>query len=273
MCPLWTVWKTLGWCVFMTCVTDCIILRSDPAIRSISPGFLLGGLRRMGRSLTYVYRCRRRVCETLWITQGLGRLRSGGLLSEERGIAERWEAVLTTLKGRMTEQRFTTWFRPIEPRRLDRENLTLEVPNPFFIDWFEEHNLPILREAVHESLGLGSEDQVHGSRGLPRAVPAKSREGRDSVVVRLPGAIEAPGGTANLNPRFSFDNFVVGRSNELAHAACQAVAKDPGHVYNPLFIYGGVGLGKTHLMQAIGIAVRARNPGGPSPLCRAPRPS
>ncbi len=159
----------------------------------------------------------------------------------------------------MTEQRFTTWFRPIEPRRLDRENLTLEVPNPFFIDWFEEHNLPLLREAVRESLGWEPKIEFTVREDF-RELFQRSLERPHSVVVSSPAPAKAPGGTSNLNPRFSFENFVVGRSNELAHAACQAVAKDPGHVYNPLFIYGGVGLGKTHLMHAVGISVRASNP-------------
>ncbi len=175
------------------------------------------------------------------------------------GVVEQWEVVLLSLRRRMTEQRFATWFRPIEPRRLDRENLTLEVPNPFFIDWFEEHNLPILREAVRESLGweprieftVREDYRELFQRSLERPLPG-------TVVSAAPA--KAPTGTSNLNLRFTFENFVVGRSNELAHAACQAVAKDPGHVYNPLFIYGGVGLGKTHLMQAVGIAVREATP-------------
>jgi chromosomal replication initiator protein len=173
-------------------------------------------------------------------------------------IIEQWEVVLSSLRRRMTEQRFATWFRPIEPRRLDPQNLTLEVPNPFFVDWFEEHNLPILRQAVREALGwepeigftVREDYRELFQRSLERPLPG----------VAVASGAKAPSVTFNLNPRFSFENFVVGRSNELAHAACQAVAKDPGHVYNPLFIYGGVGLGKTHLMQAVGLAVREANP-------------
>ena len=174
-------------------------------------------------------------------------------------VVEQWEVVLSSLRRRMTEQRFATWFRPIEPRRLDRENLTLEVPNPFFIDWFEEHNLPILREAVQESLGWQPRIEFTVREDF-REIFQRSLERPHSAVVAAAPPVKAPGGTSNLNARFSFDNFVVGRSNELAHAACQAVAKDPGHVYNPLFIYGGVGLGKTHIMQAIGLSVREANP-------------
>ncbi len=174
-------------------------------------------------------------------------------------VVEQWEDVLSSLRRRMTEQRFATWFRPIEPRGLDEQRLTLEVPNPFFIDWFEEHNLPLLRQAVQETLGweprieftVRADYKEQFQRVLDRTAP---------VAVAPPAPARgstSPG--SNFNSRFSFENFVVGRSNELAHAACQAVAKDPGHVYNPLFIYGGVGLGKTHLMQAIGMALRSHN--------------
>ncbi|MBM3286493.1 MAG: chromosomal replication initiator protein DnaA [Candidatus Eisenbacteria bacterium] len=159
----------------------------------------------------------------------------------------------------MTEQRFTTWFRPIVPREFEEDRVVLEVPNPFFVDWFEEHNLPLLRQAIRESLGW--------EPAVDFAVKEDYKElfrkglGRQAAV-QSPFATPARAAPANsnLNPRFSFDNFVVGRSNELAHAACQAVAKDPGHVYNPLFIYGGVGLGKTHLMHAVGLAIATGSP-------------
>jgi chromosomal replication initiator protein len=159
----------------------------------------------------------------------------------------------------MTEQRFVTWFRPLAPLGVDEECLTLQVPNPFFIDWFEEHNLPLLRQAVHDAWGwnpkisftVRDDYKEQFQKAMERATPVPVAPGIPSAL-----ADEA----SNLNPRFSFENFVVGRSNELAHAACQAVAKDPGYVYNPLFIYGGVGLGKTHLMQAIGLALHLRNP-------------
>jgi chromosomal replication initiator protein len=159
----------------------------------------------------------------------------------------------------MSEQRFGTWFEPLQPLSLQGEVLLIQVPNPFFIDWFEEHNLPVLRDAIRDTWGW-----------LPHLtfkVRDDYREQFQRSVERLsarPATIDVPipsgNGNSNLNSRFSFSRFVVGRSNELAHAACQAVAKDPGHVYNPLFIYGGVGLGKTHLMHAIGLELRKNSP-------------
>lgn len=176
-----------------------------------------------------------------------------------------WGGVLSSLRQRVTEQRFNTWFNPLKIRELTDSTLILEVPNPFFIDWFEEHNLPILHQSLQEAWGW-----VPTVRFVVRE-EYQERFEAGAEVPRPSGPMEAPPSikhesvrraydTSNLNPRFNFADFVVGRSNELAHAACQAVAKDPGHVYNPLFIYGGVGLGKTHLMQAIGLAISSRNP-------------
>jgi chromosomal replication initiator protein len=180
-------------------------------------------------------------------------------LSEERSILGRWEGVLTTLRSRMTEQRFITWFKPLVPLGVDEERLTLQVPNPFFIDWFEEHNLPLLRQAVHESWGWSPKITFTVQEDYKEQFQKAMERTASTPSSTTPSAVSLEE-SSNLNPRFSFENFVVGRSNELAHAACQAVAKDPGYVYNPLFIYGGVGLGKTHLMQAIGLALRQRNP-------------
>jgi chromosomal replication initiator protein len=173
----------------------------------------------------------------------------------------RWEDVLLSLRQQMTEQRFITWFQPLTPLGLNDGGLLLEVPNPFFIDWFEEHNLSILRQSIQEAWGW--EPRISFSVREDYREQFQKSQDRVGGTVSLPAVPDFPrpgGGSSNLNPRFSFENFVVGRSNELAHAACQGVSKDPGFIYNPLFIYGGVGLGKTHLMQAIGLAIRSRSP-------------
>ena len=181
-----------------------------------------------------------------------------------------WGLVLDHIQQRISEQKFNTWFRPIRPVALTGGEVVLEVPNPFFVDWFEEHNLPILKSAVTEALGecpnirfavsetyrtgfpateAPSEAELPESGGSVRAIPADRALGR------------APLRVHNLNPRFTFENFVVGRGNEFTYAACQGVAADPARVYNPLFIHGGVGLGKTHIMQAIGWQVLQSSPG------------
>jgi chromosomal replication initiator protein len=186
--------------------------------------------------------------------------RGGRSLTDTPAI-DRWEDVLVSLRHQMSEQRFLTWFRPLSPVEMTDEVLVLEVPNPFFIDWFEEHNLSILRRSIHEAWSREPRIRfVVRQDYREQFQKSQDRIGVPPVISVQPAPQRSQSGDSNLNPRFSFDNFVVGRSNELAHAACRGVAKDPGYVYNPLFIYGGVGLGKTHLMHAIGLNIQARNP-------------
>jgi chromosomal replication initiator protein len=171
-----------------------------------------------------------------------------------------WSEVLQEVRNRVSGQKFQTWFDPIQVVKLDDQKLILEVPNPFFGDWFEEHNLPILQEILREQLGVVPEvrfvvsSRYYEQEQAPEPL-ARSNNGMDRPLPRS----TAPRWLHNLNPRFAFDSFVVGKNNEFAHAAAQAIAKEPGDIYNPLFIYGGTGLGKTHLMQAIGHAVLKRN--------------
>lgn len=176
----------------------------------------------------------------------------------KNGAPDRWQSLLSWLRGRMSEQRFATWFSPLRPLSLEEETVVLEVPNPFFIDWFEEHNLSILSQAMEQTWGAAPRIAFR----VKEDYREQFQRATERTVVRPkapPVEPVQPAQTSNLNPRFSFENFVVGRSNEMAHAAGQAVAQDPGHVYNPLFIYGGVGLGKTHIMQAIGLTILSAN--------------
>ncbi|HYM81107.1 MAG TPA: chromosomal replication initiator protein DnaA [Candidatus Limnocylindria bacterium] len=179
-----------------------------------------------------------------------------------------WEQVLSSVQSRLeSAQTFETWFRPILPLSLCTELVELEVPNLFFIDWLHEHHLPALKRALAEV--LGSEPEI---RFMPRNSHA------NHVVASLPvndldaaPPASTPASTpprradrtwleGHLHPRLTFESFVVGGSNRLTQAACQAVAKSPGKAYNPLFIFGGSGLGKTHLLHAVGHAVRRSRP-------------
>ena len=163
-----------------------------------------------------------------------------------------WDGVLQDIRNRVSAQKFHTWFEPIEVLNLEARKVVLEVPNPFFADWFEEHNLPLLKEILTQHLG--------GDPSVRLVVTSRYDDQEENPLQRIEVPFVAPrrrpttGWLHNLHPRFTFDNFVVGKSNEFAHAASRAVAKEPGGIYNPLFIYGGTGLGKTHLMQAIGHA-------------------
>ncbi|MFI5370116.1 MAG: chromosomal replication initiator protein DnaA [Candidatus Eisenbacteria bacterium] len=170
-----------------------------------------------------------------------------------------WEQVLCTVKGAIeSQQAFDTWFRPIVPLRLDSALVELEVPNPFFVDWIHEHHLPALERALAETLGAPPEVRLTAREGhdplpLPWRAPAI-----DSPVepVRPVARTDRAWLESQLNPRLTFENFIVGGSCEFTHAACRAVAGRPGHVYNPLFIFAGPGLGKTHLLHAIGHEMR-----------------
>jgi chromosomal replication initiator protein len=156
-----------------------------------------------------------------------------------------WDEVLACVEAKLNRHSFATWFRPTSFVSQEGATLLVRVPNSQFKDWLTKNYQGVIDEALRE---LGHDDlRVHfecdGAEPQPRAVdPAPARE--------------TPSSTA-LNPKYTFETFVVGSSNQFAHAAARAVAEIPSKSYNPLFIYGGVGLGKTHLMHAIGHYVMA----------------
>ena len=151
-----------------------------------------------------------------------------------------WKNILGVIQGRINSQSFNTWFGSSQGVELKDDVLLVEFPNNFFIDWIEEHYYSILEEAV---------EQVNGNK-LRLAFKAVKQQG-DRPRKKKKRLILSHNET-KLQERYTFENFVVGGNNEFAHAAALAVAEAPGEAYNPLFLYGGVGLGKTHLMQAIG---------------------
>ena len=162
-----------------------------------------------------------------------------------------WNRCVRDLQADLPEQEFNTWIRPLQA--IDEGAvLKLLAPNRFVVDWLNQHYLARIMDIVSRS---GSPSQVIvevGSRPSgDKDRPAASRP-------RPPVSAEAPI-ISRLNPDFVFENFVEGKSNQLARAAAIQIAENPGKSYNPMFIYGGVGLGKTHLMQAIGNAIVARN--------------
>ncbi|MBX7112624.1 MAG: chromosomal replication initiator protein DnaA [Dehalococcoidia bacterium] len=182
-----------------------------------------------------------------------------------------WEQVLTSVKSRLgSPQAFDTWFRPIVARELNPETVDLEVPNAFFVDWIHEHHLNTLRVALHEVMRTTPDIRFtpREPSSLPPA-PSSALESRSmppapSAPAAAPVAAPPAGGKlwleSQLNPRLTFDSYVVGGSNRFTHAACRAVSERPGQVYNPLFIFGGSGLGKTHLLHAVGHTVKRTKP-------------
>jgi len=170
-----------------------------------------------------------------------------------------WQRCLRQLEGEVPEQQFNTWVRPLQAVAADNI-LRLYAPNRFVLEWVHENLYArIVELAAQETSGTGPQVLIEvGSRPRhpdemppPAAVPTPAGAPR-------PAALPAIGG--RVNPEFNFEAFVEGKSNQLARAAATQVAENPGRAYNPLFIYGGVGLGKTHLMHAVGNLVLQKNP-------------
>jgi chromosomal replication initiator protein len=160
------------------------------------------------------------------------------------------------MKTLVNTQSFQTWIKPTKLVSFEDGHLTIQGPNAFFIDWLAEHHKDKFQLAASEALGEEVTIDFIASPSPPRVSPPDTNVRRSTLVrdpVTLPNKVQ-------LNSRYTFEEFVVGGSNRLANAAARAVAENPARVYNPLFIYGGVGLGKTHLIQAIGHAVLRTHP-------------
>jgi chromosomal replication initiator protein len=171
-----------------------------------------------------------------------------------------WDQVLSRIETKVNRHIFYTWFKPTSFLRDDLSSLKVRVPNALFRDWLTKHYAGVLDEALSEVDRKGTTvtfvtDAGETAEPLPPSIPRA-----EAAPVTPPSLGDTPDPapevedypTGGLAPRYSFDTFIVGSSNQFAHAACRAVAEAPSRSYNPLFIYGGVGLGKTHLMHAIG---------------------
>ncbi|MGZ8691400.1 MAG: chromosomal replication initiator protein DnaA [Gaiellaceae bacterium] len=152
-----------------------------------------------------------------------------------------WNEVAGRLKGALNETTYRTWFAEAEGAELSDDAFVLGVPNDFTREWIEGHFLGLIGAAVRDVTGQERRVALSVTERLPAATPAPAETPK-----RAGGAVDS-----GMNPKYTFDLFVIGSSNRFAHAAALAVAEAPAQAYNPLFIYGGTGLGKTHLMQAI----------------------
>ncbi len=171
-----------------------------------------------------------------------------------------WQYCLERLEGEIPDQQLNTWIRPLQAVE-DGRQLRLLAPNRFVLDWVRDHYIERIKELVGQHPGgqgravlldVGSSAARRQTRAAPAATPAPA----PTPTPAAPSIVSS----SNINPRFTFDTFVEGKSNQLGRAACTQVAENPGGSYNPLFLYGGVGLGKTHLMHAIGNLMLQRNP-------------
>src|SRR5690242_19715175 len=173
---------------------------------------------------------------------------------------ETWSRLLERARQELPDQTFRTWLEPTEPLSIDAGTIYVGAPDQFAADWNESKHAPLLSSLAPIALGhpLSVVFRVHEER--------KARNQMDLFVAPLPPQVATEQrqkqGSINtqLSDRYTFDHFVIGKSNELAAAAAHAVSQAPGRVYNPLFLYGDTGLGKTHLMQAVAHAVMERQP-------------
>ncbi len=159
-----------------------------------------------------------------------------------------WTKTTKQIRTLLNTETYNLWFSSVQPVSLNQSSITLEVPNEFSEVWLKDNYLELLQDALAQASGrkLNIKFKVAvGGNGAATA-PAKPTKGR------RPAARKATDGDLMFNPRNTFETFVVGNNNSFAHAAAMAVAQQPGKAYNPLFLYGGTGLGKTHLLHAIG---------------------
>jgi len=169
-----------------------------------------------------------------------------------------WPDLILRFKDELTPDIYNTWFRPINLISSTEDSITLEVPNQLYFDWLNKNYVKKIRDYLEQSFCKPIAVSVVISN---KDVPITNLKNTESTIPNTPrfATIHAQNRDQMLNPRYSFENFVVGSSNRFAHAASIAVAQAPAKAYNPLFLYGGVGLGKTHLMQAIAHYILAHN--------------
>lgn len=171
-----------------------------------------------------------------------------------------WKECLGSVEGHISHQNYSTWFKPIKVAAGGDDFIELEVPNRFFLEWLKDHYLVLVQEMLRKTAKKEMEVFWKISDEPSAAVAVKGGQGAgkaDPPVQAKPQKGQTP---SILSPKYTFENFVIGKANEFAHAACSSVAGNLASKYNPLFICGGVGLGKTHLLQAIGHKVLQGSP-------------
>jgi len=169
-------------------------------------------------------------------------------------MSDRWERASDIIKKKIGDKTFDLWFKSLILKGISDNRISLEVPNKFFKDWITEHYLPV----IHDSLKT-----VVGEEHVVDLIVCDTHDGvsTQKEVTKRELHPQSNALRQRLNLSYTLDTFVKGPSNEFAKAACEKVVENPAREYNPLFIYGGVGLGKTHLLNAVGLGILARYPG------------
>lgn len=167
-----------------------------------------------------------------------------------------WTDLVNQFKKELSPEVYNTWFKPINVTDSSEDSITIEVPNQLYQDWFNKHYLKKIKDSFEQAQKKPINIIITTSnKDISLSFPSITEQNIPIAPKQINMLKDS-----TLNPRYSFENFVVGPSNRFAHAASIAVAQAPAKAYNPLFIYGGVGLGKTHLMQAIAHYISAHNP-------------
>ncbi len=172
----------------------------------------------------------------------------------KKTLEELWTSALESIKTELSDVNVNTWFRTATPLKLSENNIVIGVPNEFSAKIWRDRYAEIVEDTLKELTG---ENYIVEVRMLEDKMKDENDHEEGSDIFK---SDESAAPVHSLNPKYTFDNFVIGESNRFAHATALAAAKLPGESYNPLFIYGGVGLGKTHLMQAIGNYMLEKNP-------------
>ena len=179
-------------------------------------------------------------------------------------MSKLWQDTLGQLEARLNPQHFATWIKPLRLVRIDRDLVVLEVTNRFVLDWVRDNYAKLIQQVLAELSAVSYRLQIDvaGQDKDPGKTQQRLRSVSKDAPLRQSEVIPQNEGQAdiNLNRKYTFEEFVAGSSNQFAFAAAMAVANNPATTYNPLFIYGGVGLGKTHLVNAIGNAILKKSP-------------
>ena len=171
-----------------------------------------------------------------------------------------WDKFLQITKDKLPPQAYNSWFSQTKMTKLQDQELIIAVPNDFCKDWLEKHYTEFIKDTLINSLGVKEDLNIKFDTSLlktSKSLPPEDLKNKESTPPSLPNYSKEE---VTLGTKYTFDTFVVGNGNRFAHAASLAVAQSPAKSYNPLFVYGGVGLGKTHLMRAIGNYIIQNNP-------------
>lgn len=173
-----------------------------------------------------------------------------------------WQETLDKLEKEVSPQNFTTWIKPLHFVDINNDQVTLEVPNRFIKDWLRDNYLKSIENIMSEIGTVNYRINIHiNAKATTTNFKKTETENKKNPKTVIQERVETFDSLSNINTKYTFDSFVSGPSNQFAHAAAMAVANNPATTYNPLFIYGGVGLGKTHIVHAIGNEILSKNKG------------